>query len=188
MSRQSQFLVSWLEREFIRLESTPPRMPLTLEQRHALFDGENPPKITYPGDEPCPVEKGHVETLSAHVWLAVVDVRRTSKGDHSLVYELHNENLGSRYPAKQHGQLHPEQYVSSPAGAIDDQAVDDFTQRRFTREAKDRERKAKGELIAAAEEFLSELKKVDTAAARRAYWPVRREVDRLIERERRRVA
>jgi DNA-binding transcriptional regulator GbsR (MarR family) len=41
--------------------------------------------------------------------------------------------------AKQQGQSHPEQYVSSPAGGIDLEAgaaVDEYTQQRITKEAK----------------------------------------------------
>jgi hypothetical protein len=117
---------------------------LTRDQRTKLFAGE-PVTITFPGDSPCPYPIGHIEVLSANVKLEVTEIRRTKptpedpEGRHSLGYTLHNQRLGDRYMAKQSGQAHPEQYVSSPAGGIDLEAgaaVDELTQRRITREAK----------------------------------------------------
>lgn len=161
-------------------------MRLTREQRNALFAGGTP-KIVYPGARPCPVKVGDVAELSKNVRLEVTGVRRTAKGDHTLIYVLHNRNLGQRFLANQHGQLHPEQYVHNPAGAIDREAgecVDDFTQRRITRAAREREVLENAEFVAAAEAVLTELKRLGHPADR----PLRRELDRYMARQRNRAA
>lgn len=167
-------------------------MKLSRSDRSKLFAGD-PVKLIFPGSEPCPYPKGHVEALSKHVWLEVTEIRRTAEGDHSLGYTLHNNKLGARFLANQHGQTHPEQYVSSPAGAIDPEAgeaVDDFTQKRITREARAKERLDLADLIVAAEQTLNLVKArgEQTPSLKREYFRIRRELDRLIEREKRKAA
>jgi len=172
------------------------KLPLTREQRAALFAGETP-KLTFPGSRPCPVKAGHIERLSSNVELEVTSVRRTRKGDWSLAYELRNNRLGSRFLAQQAGQYHPAQYVTSPAGSIDQEAgeaVDELTQKRITREARGREREQAAEVIAAAEDVMAAIKARADASpefrreARLTIHRMRRELDRLIERQRRKVA
>lgn len=167
-------------------------MKLTREERRKLFAGI-PVKLIFPGSEPCPYPIGHIEVLSKHVRLEVTEIRRTAEGDHSLGYTLHNDKLGERYMARQHGQVHPEQYVTSPAGGFDTEAgaaVDDFTQKRITREARERERQEMADVVVAAENVLNAIKaRTETQPSmRRAYWPLRRELDRMLEREKRKIA
>lgn len=169
---------------------------LTRNQRSALFAGK-PVKLTYPGDKPCPIPIGHVEVLSAHVRLEVTDHRRSAVGDHVLVYTLYNDRVGQRFLAVQDGQIHPEQYAHSGGSRIDPEAgeaVDGFTQKRITAEAKARERLAAGELLAAAEELRAVLKDRIEASpefmqmAGRDVWLLRSKLDRLVSNVKRRAA
>lgn len=173
-------------------------MKLNREERAKLFAGE-PISITFPATEPCPYPVGHIEVLSANVRLEVTEIRRTKpsakdpEGRHSLGYTLHNQRLGDRYLAKQAGQAHPEQYVSSPSGGIDLEAgaaVDELTQLRITREARAKEREETAELVAAAEEVAAKLKERSDQdpSRKRVDWPLRREIDRLVQREKRKAA
>jgi hypothetical protein len=184
-------------------------MKLTREQRKALFDG-NPVKITFPGSRPCPIEEGHLEILSAHVYLEVTGIRRNRKGDWTLVYTLYNNRIGQRFLAAQDGQRippghewdptdsegHEGQYTHSGGFSVDHEAgeaVDDFTQRRITEAAKVKHRQDVGELLAAAEEIRAAVsERMDRPEFRaQAGWYVHRlktELDALIENQRRKAA
>lgn len=170
-------------------------LKLSTDQRLALFAGECP-KITFPGERPCPVMRGHVEVLSPHVRLEVEGARRTADGDWSLIYLLHNNRLGQRFLAAQDGQLHPEQYAHSGGSAVDPEAgeaVDEFTQRRITQEARLREREAAAELLAAAEDVREAVKQRMSSPefrklAGREVWRLRAELDRMIDNIRNRAA
>lgn len=131
-------------------------MKLTRQQRSLLFAGATP-RFVYPGADPCPVKAGHVEVLSVHVRLEVTGVRRTAKGDHTLVYTLHNNRLGQRFLAVQDGQLPGRddgQYNFSGGSGVDPEAgeaVDDFTQRRITKDSRAKTRRDLEAMIVAME-------------------------------------
>lgn len=115
-------------------------MKLTKQQRSELFAGRTP-KITLPGDKPCPVQSGYVHALSANVKIVVVGVNKDRHGDHSLVYALHDAR--ERYLARQDGRTHPEQYASSNVGGIDHEAgraIDAATQEEYSKEGRARDR------------------------------------------------
>lgn len=172
-------------------------MKLSREQRALLFAGECP-KLSYPGSAPCPVKKGHTEVLSAHVWLEVTDIRRTSKGEWSLVYTLTNNRLGQRFMAKQDGLSHPEQYTSHSATGIDreaGEAVDEFTQRRITEDAKRNESQRKqqeaGDLLSAMQELRSTIDGLEEGQKRRisrTLWQLRSRLDSAEREMRKRLA
>lgn len=171
-------------------------MKLTREQRSSLFAGD-PVKLTFPGGTPCPVEVGHVEVLSAHVWLEVTGVRRSSKGEHVLIYTLSNNRLGQRFLAAQDGQAHPEQYAHSGGSGIDPEAgeaVDEFTQRKITEAAKVREREAIGDLLVTLEDLRSAIRdrlETNPEAVRimgRDAWALRSKIDSVERRLKRRHA
>lgn len=63
-------------------------MKLTRDQRKAFFAGEFP-RITHPGDKPCPVEAGETYRLSKLQRLEVTRIRRSRKGEWVVVYEVH---------------------------------------------------------------------------------------------------
>lgn len=171
-------------------------MNLRRAQRSALFAGDCP-KLTYPGDVPCPVKIGHIEVLSAHVRLEVTGIRRTRKGEWVLDYTLHNNRIGQRFLAVQDGQLAPEQYAHSGGSAVDPEcgeAVDAFTQKRITQQARLREQEAMGELMAAAEDVRAAIKERMEASpefrrlAGRDIWRLRSQLDRMIANMRNRAA
>lgn len=74
------------------------------------------------------------------------------------------------------------------------EAVDDLSQKRITREAKEREREAAGQLIVAAEELRAALKdRIEDSPefmkmAGRDVWLIRSKLDRLVRNARRRAA
>lgn len=166
---------------------------LTRTQRSLLVAGETP-KLEFAGPpESPPVEVGEIIVLTKNVRLEITELRRTAENDYSLGYTLHNERLGSRFLANQHGQTHPEQYVSSPAGGIDTEAgeaVDDFTQKRITREARAKEAEQGADVLVAAENVLDALRERAEVqpSLKRAEFPIRRELDRFIKREKRKAA
>jgi len=169
---------------------------LTREQRKLLFDGE-PVKIAFPGDKPCPIKVGHVEHLSPNVWFEVTDLRRAKTGEHVLVYTLFNNRLGQRFLATQDGQKHPEQYDYSGGSGVDyeaGEAVDAFTQRKFTRDARKRELEATGELLAALEDLRAAVKErlemnpEAIAIMGRDAWALRSKIDSIERRLKRRQA
>ncbi len=171
-------------------------MRLTRSQRSQLFEGDCP-KITYPGATPCPVEVGHVEVLSAHVRLEITGVRRTKKGEWSLVYTLHNNRIGQRFLAVQDGQLHPQQYAHSGGSAVDPEcgeAVDEFTQRKITRDSRDRTRRELEEMVAAMEQVRSALDEQVKArpdlarAVSKELWQIRGRIDAAKTKLKRRMA
>jgi hypothetical protein len=72
---------------------------LTQEQRFLIFRGVTPP-ITFPGEKPCPAEKGDVKYLSSTVSIEVLEVIRGRKGEHVIRYLLRDlrPNLLRRAP------------------------------------------------------------------------------------------
>lgn len=171
-------------------------MKLTREQRSALFAGD-PPRITFPGDAPCPIKPGHVEVLSAHVKFEVTGARRNKKGEWVLVYTLYNNRLGQRFLAVQDGQKHPEQYAHSGGSAVDEEAgeaVDDFTQRRITKESRENQRKAIEELFIVLEDLRGAVNErlAGNPEARklmgRDAWALKSKIDAVERRLRRRHA
>lgn len=100
-----------------------------------------------------------------------------------------------RFMARQQGQAHPQQYVGSALGAIDDaECVDELTQRRFTAEAHLRDQAALGELLSAMEDVraaLDERVKANPDAAKvigKELWQVRGRIDAAKARLKRRMA
>lgn len=75
-------------------------------------------------------------------------------------------------------------------GGAELEAVDELTQRRFTKEAREREFEDVAGVVVAAEAVLDAIKarSEEIPSLRRTYWPVRRELDRFIEREKRKAA
>lgn len=65
-------------------------MKLTQEQRAELFAGDHP-RITFPGDEPCPVEPGHIHKLSSEVEIEVMGVTETKRGEWRVDYVLRDQ-------------------------------------------------------------------------------------------------
>lgn len=192
---------------------------LTREQRSSLFSGQ-PVKITFPGDEECPVSVGHIEVLSANVRLEVTAIdktkdRKTGETLYLLRYTLFNDNLGRRFLAKQQGQRggvwprsddpHGDeertgstgQYAANPGGGMDHEAgeaVDEFTQQRITKESRQKGAQATADLIAAAEEVQRAIRERAESSpefkreARLTMHRIRRELDRFIERQKRKAA
>jgi hypothetical protein len=66
---------------------------LTREERRRLLDayrGEAEwPKLTRPGDKPCPIHEGERYQLSSLCWLEVLAPRRSAKGEHVIPYQVH---------------------------------------------------------------------------------------------------
>lgn len=166
---------------------------LTREQRSELVRGECP-RITFPADKPRPLPVGYVKVITPHVKLEVTGYRKAADGEHVLVYTLHNNRLGQRYLAK-HGDEHGYSHtggsdVDSEAG----EAIDEFTQRRFTAEARIRDQAALGELLSAMEDVraaLDERVKANPDAAKvigRELWQLRGRIDAAKARLKRRMA
>jgi hypothetical protein len=166
---------------------------LTRDQRNALFAGQKP-KLTFPGEEDCPVEVGHVETLSSNVSFEVTAIDKTKDGEHSLRYTVHDKRSHHRFLARQQGQMpNPNlNYVNNPSRGIDldaGEAVDEFTQQRITKESHSRQAHATADLIAAAEEFITTLnERFPNGQARLMKHRIRKELERFIERQRRKAA
>jgi len=169
------------------------KLTLTREQRAALFAGD-PVRLTFDGKKPCPVKAGHIEVLSAHVRLEVTGIRRTRDGDHTLVYTLHNNRLGQRFLARHGDELGYSHVGPSDVDCEAGEAVDDFTQKRITRESRDREQREIGELLAAMEdvrEALDERIRQRPEAAKiigRELWQLRGRIDAAKARLKRRMA
>jgi hypothetical protein len=172
-------------------------MKLSASQRSDLFAGLVP-KITFPGASPCPVKVGHVEVLSPHVRIEVTEIRRSKKGDWVIVYALFNNRLGQRFLAAQDGQIHPENYTHSGGSAIDHEAgeaVDEFTQRQITRQARLRHQQnvevELGGLLAAMRELRGAIDEMPEDRKRRmsrSLWQLRARLDSAEREMRRRLA
>jgi hypothetical protein len=52
-----------------------PKLPLTNEQRSAIFGGRSA-RITFPLDEECPVEVGYVHQLTANIAIEITGIQR----------------------------------------------------------------------------------------------------------------
>lgn len=97
--------------------------------------------------------------------------------------------------AVQQGQRHPQQYVSSPHGAIDGaEAVPNHFQRELNKRAHQERQRQAADVIAAAQDVLAAVQERAEASpdfkrsSRLLRHRIRREVDRFIERERRKAA
>lgn len=142
------------------------RLPLTRQQRAALFAGEapriyGPRRVVINGQEhwrlrKCPVKKGDVVKLSRLMDLKVVRVDSVKGGGWRLQYEIHDRRDPTRLlrrtpPATPIGpdslptsdeirkDAQVSAYTSNPAGTVRGAglAVDELTQRRITQQAHD---------------------------------------------------
>jgi hypothetical protein len=178
---------------------------LTHEERAALFHGQAP-AITRK-TKPC--EPGEVTVLSARLSIEATAVRRV-KADTWLVEYMIRDNrprLLRRVPTTDKPRkdangkvIQPDDayaridssYTSTSHAAVTDsgEGVEDDYLDRFTKRAREREAGDTTDVIVAAEKVLDAIKeraKVQPSI-RRAYWPLRRELERMIEGERNKAA
>ena len=62
-------------------------MELTREQRDRIRAG-GAPRLTFPGDEPCPLEPGTEIVIASNLSIRIERIRRTKKGEHIAFYTI----------------------------------------------------------------------------------------------------
>lgn len=100
-----------------------------------------------------------------------------------------------RWMATQNGQRHPQQYVSSPHGAIDDaESVDEVTQKRFSDRSRREEVDRANELVIVVEDLRLAIRQraegsdVFRREAGRSLYRISAELDRVVKNAKRRAA
>lgn len=180
-------------------------MNLKREERAALFHGETPRIVR----EKKPCDPGLVISLSSKLSIEVKGVRRTKADLWRVDYLVRDDrpHLLRRVPTTdrprkdQHGKvIEPDQafsridssYTTTNHLAVPDagEAVDDLTLQRYTRDARLRELEDISGFRAAAESVLAAIRERTEIqpTLRRELWPLQRELNRVLERERRKAA
>lgn len=180
-------------------------MRLTRQERAALFHRETP-RITR---EQKPCESGLVIVLSPKLSIEVTAVVRTKAKLWRVDYLIRDDrpHLLRRVPTtdrprkdKDGKVIEPDEayssidsaYTSSPHLAIKDagEAVDQATLKEFSIRARENEAQAIEQFAVALESVLSAIReRVEVQPTlRRELWPLQREANRFLERERRKAA